>query len=148
MARRTRSPARTTRLRSRAIPLKPAPYHKLLATCPERRVLDRIANKWTALIIGELSNGTRRFQQLRREVEGITQKMLTQTLRALERDGLVSRHIYAAVPPRVEYSLTPLGQTFTKPLWALKKWAEAHLEEIEASRAAWDARAVSGDATV
>jgi DNA-binding HxlR family transcriptional regulator len=111
-------------------------------------VLDLIANKWTALIIAELANGTRRFQQLRHEVEGVTQKMLTQTLRALERDGLVSRRIYAAVPPRVEYSLTPLGQTFTKPLWALKRWAEAHVEEIEASRAAWDARAASGDATV
>ncbi|MGH9894340.1 MAG: winged helix-turn-helix transcriptional regulator, partial [bacterium] len=101
---------------------------------------DLIANKWAALIIGALSDGTRRFQQLRREVEGVTQKMLTQTLRALERDGLVSRRIYAAVPPRVEYTLTPLGETFTVPLWALKEWAKTHVEEIETARAAWDAR--------
>jgi DNA-binding HxlR family transcriptional regulator len=117
----------------------------LVATCPERRVLDLIANKWTALIIGALSNGTRRFQQLRREVDGVTQKMLTQTLRALERDGLVIRRIYAEVPPRVEYSLTRLGHTFTEPLWALKKWAETHVGEIEASRVAWDARVSAAD---
>jgi DNA-binding HxlR family transcriptional regulator len=118
----------------------PTSFHDLSATCPKRRVLDIIANKWAALIIGALSNGTRRFQQLRREVEGVTQKMLTQTLRSLERDGLVSRRIYAAVPPRVEYSLTPLGHTFTGPLRVLEVWAEAHVEAVEASRAAWDAR--------
>ena len=102
-------------------------------------MLDIIADKWTVLIIGALSNGTRRFQQLRREVDGVTQKMLTQTLRALERDGLVGRRIYATVPPRVEYSLTRLGHTITGPLWAVREWAETHVEEIEASRAAWDA---------
>ena len=102
-------------------------------------MLDLIADKWTVLIIGALSNGTRRFQQLRREVDGVTQKMLTQTLRALERDGLVGRGIYATVPPRVEYSLTRLGHTITGPLWAVREWAETHVEEIEASRAAWDA---------
>jgi DNA-binding HxlR family transcriptional regulator len=111
-----------------------------MATCPTRRVLDIVADKWTTLIISALSHGTRGFQQLRREVDGVTQKMLTQTLRELERDGLVSRRAYATVPPRVEYSLTPLGHTLTGPLWAVKEWAEAHVEEIEAARAAWDAR--------
>jgi DNA-binding HxlR family transcriptional regulator len=77
-------------------------------------------------------------------VDGVSQKMLTQTLRSLERDGLVSRRIYAAVPPRVEYSLTPLGHTFTDPLRVLEVWAETHVEEIEASRAGWDARVSAG----
>jgi DNA-binding HxlR family transcriptional regulator len=120
-------------------------FNAFVATCPTRRVLDIIADKWTVLIIGALSNGTRRFQQLRREVEGVTQKMLTQTLRRLERDGLVSRRIYATVPPRVEYSLTPLGHTITGPLWAVREWAETHVEEIEAARAAWDARQTAAD---
>jgi DNA-binding HxlR family transcriptional regulator len=106
-------------------------------------VLDISADKWTVLIIGALSNGTRRFQQLRREVEGVTQKMLTQTLRRLERDGLVSRRIYASVPPRVKYSLTPLCHSITGPLWAVREWAETHVEEIEVARAAWDARAAA-----
>jgi DNA-binding HxlR family transcriptional regulator len=118
----------------------PGSFNAFVATCPTRRVLDIIADKWTVLIIGALSNGTRRFQQLRREVEGVTQKMLTQTLRRLERDGLVSRRIYATVPPRVEYSLTPLGHTITGPLWAVREWAETHVEEIEAARKEWDAR--------
>jgi DNA-binding HxlR family transcriptional regulator len=115
-------------------------YNVFMATCPTRRVLDIVADKWTTLVISALSHGTRRFQQLRREVDGVTQKMLTQTLRELERDGLVSRRAYATVPPHVEYSLTPLGRTLTGPLWAVKEWAEAHVEEIEVARAAWDAR--------
>ena len=100
-------------------------------------MLDIIANKRPVLIIGALSNGTRRFQQLRREVDGVTHADADPP--ALERDGLVGRRIYATVPPRVEYSLTRLGHTITGPLWAVREWAETHVEEIEASRAAWDA---------
>ena len=78
-------------------------------------------------------------------MDGVTQKMLTQTLRRLERDGLVRRRAYATVPPKVEYSLTPLGQSLTGPLWVLTHWAEAHVAEIEAARAAWDARFHAGE---
>jgi len=115
------------------------------ATCPTRRVLDIIADKWTTLVIIALAGGTKRFQQLRREVGGVTQKMLTQTLRTLERDGLVNRRAYPTVPPRVEYSLTPLGASLTEPLGALRAWAETHVEEIEAARAAADARRASAE---
>jgi DNA-binding HxlR family transcriptional regulator len=115
-------------------------YDVFVATCPTRRVLDIVADKWTALVIGALARDTRRFQELKREVGGVTQKMLTQTLRSLERDGLVTRRAWATVPPRVEYSLTPLGRTLTEPLAAVRAWAEAHVEEIEAARKAVDAR--------
>lgn len=114
-------------------------YNPYAAACPTRRVLGIIANKWTALVIVLLAQGTKRFQQMRREIDGITQKMLTQTLRELERDGLVNRRVYAEVPPRVEYSLTPLGHTLIDPLAALHVWAVAHVEEIEAARAAAEA---------
>jgi DNA-binding HxlR family transcriptional regulator len=117
-----------------------SPDHIWHATCPKRRVLEIVADKWTTLVIGALSNGTLRFQELRREVDGVTQKMLTSTLRSLERDGLVSRRIYPTVPPRVDYRLTALGETLTGPLFLLKQWAEAHVGEIDAARAAWDAR--------
>jgi len=103
--------------------------------CGSRKVLDRIADKWTALVIHVLSSGTKRSGELRRAVTGISQKMLTQTLRSLEDDGLVARKIYPVVPPMVEYSLTPLGRTLTEPLEAICRWAEKHLAELEAIRA-------------
>src|SRR4051812_32354698 len=87
--------------------------------CGAQRVLERIATKWTALVIHVLARGTRRYSELQREVGGISQKMLTQTLRGLERDGLVERTVYPVVPPRVEYALTPLGQTLVEPLGSL-----------------------------
>lgn len=113
-----------------------AAYNPYAAACPTRRVLGLITNKWTALVIVLLSDETKRFQQLRREIDGITQKMLTQTLRGLEHNGLVSRRVYAEVPPRVEYSLTPLGSTLIEPLAGLHAWAIAHVEELEAALAA------------
>src|ERR1700691_1865281 len=85
------------------------------ATCPTRQVIGRIGDKWTLLVLYALGEGTLRFSQLRSEVEGISQKMLTQTLRALERDGIVHRHVYATIPPKVEYSLTPLGESSAGP---------------------------------
>jgi DNA-binding HxlR family transcriptional regulator len=97
------------------------------AQCPSRLVLDRIADKWTALIIQLLSKQTMRYAELQRQIGGISQKMLTQTLRSLERDGLVERKVYPVVPPKVEYSLSKLGRTLIEPLRALCRWSEKHL---------------------
>ena len=91
--------------------------------CDSRKVLDRIADKWTALIIHVLSSGTKRHGELRRQISGVSQKMLTQTLRSLEDDGIVNRKIYPVVPPMVEYSLTPLGRSLIEPLEAICRWA-------------------------
>jgi DNA-binding HxlR family transcriptional regulator len=102
--------------------------------CPSRVVLDRIADKWTALIIQVLANGTQRYGQLRRSIGGISQKMLTQTLRSLERDGLVLRKAHDGPRPRVDYSLTRLGRTLIEPLRTLCRWSERHLAELEANR--------------
>ena len=117
-----------------------AGYSPFAAACPTRRVLGIIGDKWTSLVIILLAQETKRFGQLRREIEGITQKMLTQTLRKLEHNGLVSRRVYPEVPPRVEYRLTPLGRTLTEPMAVLHAWAVANVEAIEAARAASDAR--------
>lgn len=111
--------------------------HPLTST---QEVLGRIANKWTALIICGLANGPKRHRELQRGLHGISQKMLTQTLRRLERDGLVARKVYPTVPPKVEYSLTPLGQTLVAPLRSLHHWAELHVEELRAARAATSLR--------
>ena len=108
------------------------------AECPSRQVLDLIADKWTAIVIYCLSKGTKRYSELQREIGGISQKMLTQTLRSLERDGLVNRMVYPVVPPMVEYSLTPLGETLIEPLCQLCKWAETHIPEVEAARDRYD----------
>jgi DNA-binding HxlR family transcriptional regulator len=104
------------------------------AGCGSRKVLDRIADKWTALVIYALAEGTKRSGELRRTVSGISQKMLTQTLRSLEDDGLVTRKVYPVVPPMVEYSLTSLGRSLTEPLQAICHWAEKHLPQLEAAR--------------
>jgi DNA-binding HxlR family transcriptional regulator len=109
--------------------------------CPTRQVLDLIADKWTALIIGLLEKRPHRFVELQRRIGGISQKMLTQNLRNLERDGLVLRTIYAEVPPRVEYELTPLGKTLCEQLAELRKWSEANIEAIMAAQQRYDARA-------
>jgi DNA-binding HxlR family transcriptional regulator len=112
--------------------------------CPARGLLDRIANKWTTMIIGILGGAEApvRFSDLRRSINGISQKMLTQTLRDLERDGLVVRDIYPVIPPRVEYSLTSLGRTLDEPLRALSQWAERHMNEVHAAQDAFDARSI------
>ncbi len=102
--------------------------------CPSRKVLDRIADKWTALVIIALSEGTHRYGELQRRIGGISQKMLTQTLRSLEEDGLIERKVYPVIPPMVEYSLTPLGHSLNEPLAAVRAWAERHLPELLASR--------------
>jgi DNA-binding HxlR family transcriptional regulator len=109
-----------------------------LENCPTRQVLDRIADKWTALIIGLLEHGPMRFSQLQRGIGGISQKMLAQTLRSLERDGLVRRTVYAEVPPRVEYQLTDLGQTLCAPIAAIRDWAESHIDAVSSAQATYD----------
>jgi DNA-binding HxlR family transcriptional regulator len=101
------------------------------ATCPARRALDLVADKWTVLVIYGLSGGSKRHMELRRAVDGITQKMLTQTLRKLENAGLVERTTHPTVPPAVEYTLTPLGETLVEPLNALCRWAEENMEAVE-----------------
>ena len=111
-----------------------SPASVMDAQCPSRLVLDRIADKWTALIIQLLSKQTMRYAELQREIGGISQKMLTQTLRSLERDGLVERKVYPVVPPKVEYSLSKLGRTLIEPLRALCRWSEKHLAELQANR--------------
>jgi DNA-binding HxlR family transcriptional regulator len=109
------------------------------ADCPTRRILDRIGDRWTVLIVGVLGDGDARFSELRRQIEGVSQKMLTQTLRNLERDGLVHRTVYPEVPVRVVYSLTEAGRTLQGPLRALQDWSIEHLSEVSASQAAYDA---------
>ena len=111
------------------------PYH---ANCPTRRILDRIGDRWTVLVVGALFAGDARFSEVRRRVEGVSQKMLTQTLRGLERDGLVRRTVYPEVPVRVEYALTEAGRTLREPLRALEEWSIAHLSEVSASQEAYD----------
>jgi len=113
-------------------------WNVMLSTCPSRTSLARIANKWTAMIVIALSGGPMRFGEVRDAVDGISGKVLADTLRALERDGIVSRTAYDQMPPRVEYALTPLGLTLREPLAALGRWAETHIEEVEEHRAAYD----------
>lgn len=108
------------------------------ARCPSRDVLGRIADKWTVLVVCGLAKGTRRFSELQREIAGISQKMLTQTLRSLERDGLVERHVYPVIPPRVEYTLTPLGRGFLRPIRSVAAWAEAHVFDVLDAQARYD----------
>ena len=108
------------------------------AQCPTRLILNRIADKWTVLVMILLESETKRFSSLQREIGGISQKMLTQTLRGLERDGLVSRKVHATVPPKVEYSLTPLGHTLKDLLYAIKTWSETHINEVITAQKSYD----------
>ena len=114
--------------------------------CPTRVVLDRIGDKWTVLVIGALEDGSLRFTELRARIGGVAPKVLTQTLRAMERDGLLTRTVHAQVPPRVDYELTPLGASLTAPIQALTDWAETHLTQILAARAGYDDAADAADA--
>ena len=106
--------------------------------CPSRRVIDRIGDRWSVLVILALQDGTKRYGDLARTIGGVSQKMLTQTLRGLERDGIVTRTVYAEVPPKVEYDLTELGQTLLGPVQALTDWATTHMGEVGKARAVYD----------
>jgi DNA-binding HxlR family transcriptional regulator len=106
--------------------------------CGTRTVLNLLANKWTVLVMAALFQSAQRYGQLQRKIGGISPKMLTQTLRALERDGLISRKLYPVIPPMVEYTPTPLGYTLLEPLTALCAWAAEHLAEVEHARVGYE----------
>lgn len=114
-------------------------FDAYLAACPSRQLLDRLADKWVALVVKSLSDGPKRYSEVSRQLAGISQKMLTQTLRGLERDGLLTRTVTAAVPVRVDYELTPLGESLGGILGQLKTWAEQHMPEVGHARAEYDA---------
>src|SRR5215467_7600099 len=109
-------------------------------SCLAREILDRIGDKWSVYVIDALAAGTRRFSELRRDVDGVSQRMLTVTLRALERDGLIVRQVYPLIPPKVEYSLTPLGRSLLAIVEALVTWSGDHVSEVEQARRHYDTR--------
>jgi DNA-binding HxlR family transcriptional regulator len=123
-------------------PLKrPAELEHTPANCHAREMLVRVGDKWSVYVINVLGNaGTLRFNELRGQVDGISQRMLTVTLRGMERDGLVKRTVYPEVPPRVEYTLTKLGGTLRQLVRSLVQWSGAHLKEVDSARASYDAR--------
>ena len=109
-------------------------YNPYAAACPTRQAIDRIADKWTVLIVGLLQQRPHRFGELLKRIDGISQKMLTQTLRSLELDGLVNRRAKATVPVTVEYSLSRTGRTLVEPLEAIRRWAEQHIDKVLTAR--------------
>ena len=116
-------------------------FDVLAAACPTRQVINRIGDRWSLLVLSALEGGTLRFQELRRAVDGVSQKMLTQTVRLLERDGLIRREVFPSVPPREEYSLPPLGQSLSGRVAALREWAYDNMATIESARSDFDVRA-------
>lgn len=119
-------------------------WNVLMRTCPSRTSLAEIANKWTAMIVVVLGAGPLRFTQVRTRVDGISAKVLAETLRRLERDGIVTRRAYDEMPPRVEYELTTLGSSLSEPLEALRRWAEGNIVQVLEAREAYDLRPASG----
>jgi len=117
-----------------------ADYDVFLAECPSRQLLDRLSDKWVTLVMVALEDGPRRYSQLSRTIAGVSQKMLTQTLRTLERDGLVTRTVTASVPVTVTYELTGLGHSLQRVIHGLKDWAESHMGEVLAARSSYDAQ--------
>ena len=110
------------------------------SACRAREVLQRVGDKWSVYVIDLLGQGTKRFSELHRSIDGITARMLTVTLRGLERDGIVTRTIHPVIPPRVDYALTPMGKTLLDTIGRLVIWTDSHLPEIEAARVAYDAK--------
>ncbi|WP_129842923.1 helix-turn-helix domain-containing protein [Streptomyces sp. RFCAC02] len=108
------------------------------AACPSRGVLEHITSRWGVLVLAVLLDGTRRFSELRRAIGGVSEKMLAQTLQTLERDGFVHREAHPVIPPRVDYSLTPLGEEAARQVWALARWSESRVGQVVAARAAYD----------
>ena len=115
-------------------------FDAYLAGCPSRKLLDRIADKWVALVVKSLGDGPKRYSEVSHQLAGVSQKMLTQTLRSLERDGVLTRTVTPSVPVRVDYELTPLGESLNGVLGQLKMWAEEHMPEVDRARADYDAR--------
>lgn len=125
--------------------MSPSHKHVLNESCVAvREVLNRVGDKWSVLIVQLLADGPKRFSELRRTIEGISQRMLTLTLKGLERDGLVTRTVYPTVPLRVEYQLTELGRTLRKPIQSLAKWAQENREGIQQARNQYDAKLPEG----
>ena len=116
-------------------PAPPDPYDR---GCPTRMLLDRIGDKWTVLILGLVHQRPRRFNSLRRDIEGLTQKMLSQTLKAMERDGLITRTVRPTTPVSVEYAVTPLGNTLCETIEALQRWARDHIGEVILAQQRYD----------
>lgn len=136
----TSSPQVSTDVRPGSQPLEEQlPANVLSQHCPSRTVLRHLTDRWTPLIVTVLSAGEPvRFKDLKNTIEGISPKVLTETLRSMERDGLLTRHLTASVPPRVDYQLTDLGLTTVEPLTAVRLWAESHLDEVLANRERYD----------
>ncbi|MEU6082420.1 helix-turn-helix domain-containing protein [Streptomyces sp. NPDC047108] len=109
------------------------------AMCPSRGVLEHVTSRWGVLVLAVLLSGTHRFSELRRTVGGVSEKMLAQTLQNLERDGFVHRDAHPVIPPRVDYSLTPLGEEAARQVWALARWTEQHLADVLQARETFDA---------
>jgi DNA-binding HxlR family transcriptional regulator len=115
-------------------------FDAFLSVCPSRQLLDRLADKWVSLVLCSLAEGEQRYSEIARTIAGVSQKMLTQTLRNLERDGVIIRSITPAVPVRVSYRLTPLGESLLPVMRAVKDWAEAHMPEVQAARRHYDSQ--------
>lgn len=115
-------------------------YSPYAADCPSRQLLDRIGDRWSVLTIGTLADGPLRYSAIANRVQGVSQKMLTQTLRALERDGLVTRTVFPEIPPHVEYELTDRGRSLRRVLEPLEAWATSHMDDVAVSREEYDAR--------
>ena len=115
--------------------MKPDVYAK---NCASRQILDRIGDTWSVLVVVMLADGPQRYTALAKRIEGVSPKMLTQTLRGLERDGLIVRTVYAEVPPRVDYALTEVGRSLLGLVGALEQWAETHIDDVLAARTAYD----------
>lgn len=123
-----------------ATPQRPAQAGPPPGLCRAREILDRVGDKWSLYVISQLGGGVKRFNELKRDIDGISQRMLTVTLRGLERDGIISRTMYPVMPPRVDYALTDLGHTLLENASSFVIWAEEHLSEIDAARARYDSR--------
>ncbi|GIF78473.1 winged helix-turn-helix transcriptional regulator [Asanoa siamensis] len=106
--------------------------------CPSRPVLEHVTSRWGVLVLATLRDGSRRFSELRREVGGVSEKMLAQTLQTLERDGFVHRDAKPVIPPRVDYSLTPMGREVAEQVWALTRWVESRIDDVLTARDAYD----------
>ena len=113
-------------------------------TCPTRQTLDRLADRWTVVLLEHLETGAKRFGQLRDSTAGISEKVLTQTLRSLERDGLIARRVHPGAAPQVEYRLTTLGRSILDPLARVRSWAQRHIAEIERARLDYDETGTTG----
>ncbi|MFC8431517.1 winged helix-turn-helix transcriptional regulator [Streptomyces sp. NPDC057253] len=113
-------------------------YDAFIKGCPTNQLLDRLSDKWVSLVVAALSTGSMRYSDLTRKIAGVSPKMLTQTLRTLERDGILTRKVTPSVPVRVDYTLTPLGTSLASLLTAVKTWAETHIEEVHEARERYD----------